>query len=42
MEVGKFADEDGLYAIEWTFSVVHNATWGKAMSIEVINSIASL
>jgi hypothetical protein len=40
--VGKFEDDGGLYAIEWDFGVVHNAGWGKALSIELINSLSTL
>lgn len=36
------SDEDGIYAIPWTFSPVHDTTWGKAMSIKVRNTVPSL
>ena len=38
-EVGEFSDEDGVYAIEWTFDVAYDTTWGKAMQIELINTV---
>jgi hypothetical protein len=37
-EPSKWEDEDGVYAIEWTFNVVHDATWTRAMQAEVITS----
>lgn len=37
-----WADEDGIFATEWPCSVVHDATWGKAFSVKIINSLASL
>lgn len=37
-----FSDEDGLFAIEWTFTGVHDPVWGKATEIKVINEVASL
>lgn len=42
LDVGKFEDDDGLYAIEWTFGIVHDATWTKALTIELINSLSAL
>jgi hypothetical protein len=41
-EVSEFSDEDGLFAIEWTFTGVHDATWGKATQIDIINTIQAL
>lgn len=40
--VSEFRDEDGIFAIEWTFAGVHDATWGKAFQIEVINTLSTL
>lgn len=37
-----WGDEDGIYAIPWTFSPVHDSTWGKAQQITVRNKVASL
>lgn len=42
LKVGEFKDDDGLFAIEWTFGIVHDATWGKALTIELINSLSAL
>ncbi len=39
-EVGEFSDEDGVYGIEWTFDIAHDATWGKAMSVAVVNTVS--
>lgn len=40
--VEQFSDEDGIYAIGFTFQPVHDATWGKAMEFGVRNDVASL
>lgn len=37
-----FADEKGVYAIPFDFTVVHDATWGKAITIDVQNAQATL
>lgn len=41
-DVGDFDDTDGVYAIEWTFDVVYDATWAKAFQIDVINKQTAL
>lgn len=41
-EIGDFSDEDGIYAIEWTFDMVHDPTWGKAMTVSCVNSLSTL
>jgi hypothetical protein len=40
--VGNFEDADGVYAIEWTFDVVYDATWAHALLIDVINKQTAL
>lgn len=40
--VSEFTDEDGIFAIEWTFAGVHDATWGKSTQISIINELSSL
>jgi hypothetical protein len=35
-------DEDGLLTQPYGFTIVHDATWGKAMQVTLINKIASL
>jgi len=43
-EVGAFEDEDGVYAIEWTLAVAHDAAWGsgKNLEITVVNTRSAL
>jgi hypothetical protein len=41
-DVGEFSDEDGVYAIEWTFGSVVDPTWGKAFTAEVITTTSTL
>lgn len=41
-DVGGFEDEDGVATVEWTFDVVHDDGWGRALLAEVINTQASL
>jgi len=41
-DVGDFSDEDGVYAIEWTFEQVYDAAWGNAMLATVVNKEATL
>lgn len=41
-DVGDFSDEDGVYAVEWTFEIVYDATWTKALTIDVINKESAL
>lgn len=33
----EFSDKDGVYAIEYTYKLVHDATWGKALTVGVMN-----
>jgi hypothetical protein len=40
--VGEFRDEDGLFAIEWEFSIVHDEAWGRAMRVLVQNGVSGL
>jgi hypothetical protein len=41
-EVGDFSDEDGVYAIEWTFAMTHDPAWGKALEVQVVNTLSAL
>jgi hypothetical protein len=41
-EMGDFSDEDGVFAVEFTFKAVHDATWGKAFTAEVITTTTAL
>lgn len=37
-----FSDSDGIYAIEWSFVGVHDATWGQALDVNVQNAATAL
>lgn len=39
---GDFSDEDGVYAIGPTLTVVHDGAWGRATKVTVQNKIAAL
>ncbi len=41
-EVGDFDENEGLYVIEITYDMVHDGTWGKAFTTQVVNKIATL
>ncbi|HXF54827.1 MAG TPA: hypothetical protein VNK52_11955, partial [Hyphomicrobiaceae bacterium] len=41
-EVGDFSDEDGVYAIQWTFRATYDSGWGKAMEVQVDNKLSAL
>lgn len=41
-DVSDYQNEDGIVAIEWTGTFVHDATWGKAFNVQVINSLSAL
>lgn len=41
-DVSDFSDEDGVFAVEWTLDAVHDATWGKALEIQLTNTQATL
>lgn len=41
-EVGDFTDEDGLYAVEWTFTPVYDSGWGKSMEFQITNTLTAL
>lgn len=41
-EPGDFTDEDGVYAIGWTMTFVHDATWGSALKASVTNKETAL
>lgn len=38
----EFSDEQGVYAIEWTLTGAYDATWTKAVQIELTNTISAL
>lgn len=41
-EVGEFSDEDGVYAVQWTFAAAYDSTWTKALSVALQNNLSSL
>lgn len=41
-EISDFRDEQGVYAIEYTAEIVHDSTWGKALSFDIRNSISAI
>lgn len=41
-DVEKFSDEDGVFAIGYTFKAVHDPTWTRAFQVEVITTTATL
>lgn len=38
----EIGDQDGVYAIEFTFDMTHDGTWGKFADISVTNGLAAL
>lgn len=42
LEPGEYSDEDGVYATAPTLQVVHDADWGHASVVELVNTVASL
>ena len=41
-DISSFSDEDGVYAVEFTFTAVIDPTWGKAFTVEVITTTSAL
>lgn len=41
-EMVKLSDQDGVYAVEVPFTMVHDATWGKAVTTTLVNTVAAL
>lgn len=41
-EPGDLGDEDGIYALHPKLQVVHDAGWGRATQVRVINAVAAL
>jgi hypothetical protein len=41
-EMGDYSDEDGVYAVEWTLEMVHDQTWGKAFTTDLVNKLTAL
>jgi hypothetical protein len=38
----EFTDEDGVYAVDWPFTIVHDPTWTKAFLFTVTNNVAAI
>jgi len=41
-EVDTWSDEDGIWAIPFTFQMVHDPTWDKATQVTVVNQLQTL
>lgn len=41
-DVSEFRDEEGVTAIEWTFTGAHDSTWGAGVQVDLVNTLASL
>ncbi len=41
-DITPFEDADGVFAVEYTLTGIHDATWGKATSITLINEMTAL
>jgi hypothetical protein len=37
-----FADQNGVYAVDIPYTIIHDGGWGKAMSFKLVNSLAAL
>lgn len=42
IEISDFKDDQGVYAVDYTFDIVHDSGWGKALTWETINSLTGL
>jgi hypothetical protein len=40
--ISQFRDQGGVYAVEYTFDIMDDTTWGKAMSAVVVNGTSAL
>jgi len=41
-DISEFSDQDGVQAVEYTFDIVDDVTWGKALTATLINSATAL
>jgi len=41
-DVADFSDEDGVYAIEWTFNPTYDSTWTKTKEFQITNTLTAL
>mgnify|MGYP000037035826 FL=1 len=42
VSVSEFKDEQGVYAIEWTFQAMYDSGWGKAFTFGIKNALTAL
>lgn len=40
--VSDFQDQDGVFAVEWTFDIVHDDAWGKSQYWQLVNLLTAL
>jgi len=40
--VGRFSDEDGVYAVEWEFATTYDADWEQALTVQLVNTLSAL
>ena len=40
--ISEFKDQDGVYAVEFTFTAVYDATWAKFLEVKAVNKISTL
>lgn len=40
--VSTFKDDQGVYAIDYTFRLVHDSGWGKALTVNLVNALTAL
>lgn len=41
-EIGEFADEDGVYAVEWTLTAAYDSVGTAALEVTIINELTAL
>jgi len=42
VSISDFTDDSGVYAIDFEFDIVHDAGWGKALTVAVTNTLTGL
>lgn len=42
LDVGEFADDEGIYMVEYGLAGIHDPTWGKAFEIRVTTTVSAL
>lgn len=40
--VKPFSDEEGVFAVEWDYTMTHDSTWGKGTEVTVVNALGTL